>query len=254
MALDVDGGLGSSLRPATHHRHPHAERARLPQEDGSHRLDRRRIAQHAHGVGGAALLHDDRRDPRVVGTCREQHRHGVGEHFAGHVVDVRFEESDGRAVVAGCGGQVADDDLDDVGALGRVGSAGAVADCLGGHRWHRSEPGGQGGHQRDTGRGATLRAWCRSRRSTRLRRRAVPPWRVPDSGSRRGRCGPSRVRRRSGCTTPRRHRGPPAPRTRRRRRRSSRAPRPRGVPPLPGSMPWIAPSTSPSRTNTARAR
>ena len=81
----------------------------------------RRIGQGADGVGGPALLHDDRRDPGVVGAGVEQRGDGVGQHLAGGVVDVDLEQHDRLAVGAARPARVADHDLDHVGALAEVG-------------------------------------------------------------------------------------------------------------------------------------
>ena len=50
---------------------------------------------------GPALLHHDRRDPRVVRAGGEQRGDGVGEHLAGGVVDVGLEQPHRLAGVAG---------------------------------------------------------------------------------------------------------------------------------------------------------
>ena len=44
-----------------------------------------------HRMRGTTLLHEDRRDPRVVRAGGEQRRHCVGERLTGRVVDIGLE-------------------------------------------------------------------------------------------------------------------------------------------------------------------
>ena len=60
----------SALRPADHRRGAHAERAGVLDEQRAQAAGIGRIAQHADGVRRPALLHHDRRDPRVVRAGR----------------------------------------------------------------------------------------------------------------------------------------------------------------------------------------
>ena len=53
-----------------------------------------RIGQRGHGVRGSALLHDRRRDPRVVRARLQQGDDRVGQRLTGHVVDVRLDQHD----------------------------------------------------------------------------------------------------------------------------------------------------------------
>ena len=198
------------------------------------RCERGAVAQRVHGVGRPALLHHDRRDPRVVGAGGEQRGDRVGEHLAGDVVDVGLEQ---HAPAARCRrrrgrrSSVADDDLHDVGPAGRVGRAGAVADGVDRHRRQRRRSASASAVISATPVGvassivvsmptigAPRRASSRRHGRRRVRQLAV------------GACAPCRGRRRSALQTMRvdaeRRR---ARRRRRRRRRSRRARRPRGT-------------------------
>ena len=144
LTLDLDHGVVSMLRPAFDVCAPHAERPRLACE---HLGERRRpggIAQHVHRVSGAPLLHDHRRDPRVVGTGLEQLSDGVGEHLAGGVVDVHLELHRRQADAERVGlGQLADHHLRDVRAGLEVAGAGPVPNGREGQGGHGAEPAGE---------------------------------------------------------------------------------------------------------------
>jgi hypothetical protein len=183
--------LGPALWPPHQHREPHAERSRFADEYVAQRRHRRGIAQGAHRVSGAALLHHDGGDPRVVGAGREQLRHAVGEDLAGDVVDVGFEQGHrgavgasirtglrrGRAVGGRGVGDRAHHGLHHVRPVRRVGGARAVADCGGDHRRHLPERRWRAWSSAQRRWEWTPPSWCRDPRSARGRRRAGRWWR-----------------------------------------------------------------------------
>ena len=60
----------------------------------AHRLGAVRVAQHAEGVRGPALLHDDRYEPRVGGTAPQEPGQDLGPQAGVEVIDVGLEQDD----------------------------------------------------------------------------------------------------------------------------------------------------------------
>jgi len=75
-------------------------------------------------VAGAALLHDDRHDPRIVGALLEQTADRVREHLGGDIVDVRLD----KCRVDQCAVRTTVDEYrrHDVGMSRRISPAGAA--------------------------------------------------------------------------------------------------------------------------------
>ena len=97
LAVDVDDDLLAPLRPALDGRGADAEAAGLGEQHGGQALDVGGVDERGDGVRRPALLHHDRRGPRVVGAGGDERGDGVGEHLAGDVVDVDLQLHGGAA-------------------------------------------------------------------------------------------------------------------------------------------------------------
>src|SRR5205809_6625436 len=101
QAFDLDGG-GAERRfeveafafslPAVDRSDAHTERGGLAEEEPCYRLLLRLAANDRKHDPWAALFHLDGCEPDIGGAGFEHLVAGVGEHFAGHVVDVGLDE------------------------------------------------------------------------------------------------------------------------------------------------------------------
>ena len=170
VTVDLDGRHRPPLRPADERR----RRARRACPVRSTSTPRRRagvgrIAEHAHGVRRPALLHHDRREPRVVGAGGEQrgHRDRRGPRRSRRRRWPRAGPPASRLVVRRAAGASASPitTCTTLARSGDVGGARAVADGLDRHRRRRTEPARQRRHQTPHRSGWSPRGWSPARRS-----------------------------------------------------------------------------------------
>ncbi len=203
------------------------------------------------GVRRAALLHQDRREPRVRRAGVEQGLQDPGPQPRVQVVDVALQHhvtATGRQV-----GRLPDDEPERAQPGARVPAAGAEADGGHGHRRHGAGSGAQRGQQGGTGRRAELLV---DRAAVGDQLAAAEQLQHGRAGDRDHAVGGARRTAARARSARRAARSGRARRTRRRRRRCPRrrrARRPRGSGSPRAPTPCTAASATASRSNVSRA-
>ena len=80
--------------------HPYTERPRRFPDDGPQMGHRRLVGKHVHHGTRATLLHDDRRQPGIVGARLDQGADGMRQLLPGGVIDVGFQQGNGLAGIS----------------------------------------------------------------------------------------------------------------------------------------------------------
>ena len=159
VSVDYHFTHGPSCRPPLDGVGPYAERSRLRRQHLGNHGHCGRIAQSAHHMGRAALLHHDRRDPGIVGARFEALGDGVGEGLAGGVVDVHLQLHQCLARTRRSGRRVdrrAHDDLEKIRAALQVTVTCPVSGHLDDHGGHVAPVHDQGRQEGRTGRRGEL--------------------------------------------------------------------------------------------------
>ena len=131
------------------------------------------VDERPEGVRGAPLLHQDRGQPRVERTGRQDRADHLRPDAGVEVVDVGLQDQQVVDAVGRRHRRVADEQPQHVRVALGVAAAGTDPDLAGGHRRLRSPAGRDRGEQRGAGRGAELHRGRTLRTGVRRRRRGA---------------------------------------------------------------------------------
>ena len=153
LSIDIDRVERARLRPTLKLRASNTHRSGFTHEYLAHCCSLCRISQRAHDVSGSALLHDDRCEPGVMSARIEQRINGIGQRFAGDIVNVCLEQHDRLTLDRWQIRTRTDHDTREIRSIAKVGCACTETSRRDGHGRHWTPLHNVRGQQRCAG-------WC----------------------------------------------------------------------------------------------